>query len=382
VPSENPNGLLVAAVLVGALQSAFLFVIYKSLHRNPLDTIVVSAIASGAIVLLLISLLARNISSNDVYAYVGYGKLGLAQAYEPQAHELPTAYGLVGELWGDPMPPCYYGPLWVLIAQTAMSFAGSVVQGVYIWRAIGLASFIAILILLRAKGLSPDIIALVALNTGFVELFVAEAHNDLLAVALTLAATIAVRKLPLLAAVLIAAAALIKLPFIALGFLAFSSKTTLRRGIGYMTVAVVLTVLGSLAFGGSHYFADLLLRLNHPPPREVPIVAWAKFSMRALFAIALAAVLLAFIWRKYLGNSVSLSFIGLSMLKSHPWYLIWAMPYAWLDEKSLVVYLIAFPLVASLMFTKLATPVLCVTFTLLDLALRTRAKATYLRDLR
>jgi hypothetical protein len=348
-PSERAHATF---VFLGILESALLLALYHVIGSRRIGTSATTALVASAIALAVIALSARDMSSSDVYAYAGYGKLGLQHAYAPEVGAMNANFRAIDGLWGNPMRPCFYGPLWVLVAQFAMAPVNSLSTAVFVWRVLGLAALVLVICLFTVKRFPVALLALTACNAGLNEIYVADAHNDILGIALVLASLVIVRKNAWLAAVFIACASLNwKLPFLAFSLIAFSQAISIQRRVGFIALTISMVVLASFAMSGMTYFNDLNVRFHFPPGEKPGLLSRGTLT-HGLFVIAFMACLLGFIRRIYFGNGVSWSFIGLSTLRGYPWYVVWGLPYAALSQRSLSIYLIAFPAVACLMETK------------------------------
>ena len=239
------------------------------------------------------------------------------------------------------MVPAPYGPLWLGVLHLtapAPTLAAKVVS----LRLLGLASlggFIAALAWLR---MPPRLIVMAAVNPALWLQFVANAHNDMLAVlGVTLGAALVTRAKVLPAVACIVAAGLIKAPYAVLGLLVFSG---LRRPANFasMSATLALTALLSLWLGGAPYLAALT---RHIASRTGP-----EFVLHALAALVAAFVLLAALLG--FGRLRSGAFLMPALAAAlFPWYLAWSIPYALSRQRDLACLLIAFPAAAALLDT-------------------------------
>jgi hypothetical protein len=103
-----------AFALISVVQTLLtaVFLLATSNERWGKRETLISAIAAGLIA--VIAVLSPNMSSADMYAYVGYSLLGLNHAYAPPATSLPGEFSLIHRIWNLPLIPAAYGPLWVL----------------------------------------------------------------------------------------------------------------------------------------------------------------------------------------------------------------------------------------------------------------------------
>jgi hypothetical protein len=299
--------------------------------------------------MLLAALGAHAVSGFDTYAYAGYAQLPhLADAYTPPATRLPGTFGVVNDVWGTPLVPCYYGPLWVVLSQLVAGHAGSLGAAIFALRLLEVPALIAAALVLALWKRDVALVALLALNPAVYSLYVANAHNDMLAVALLLAATALARRFPIVAVLGVVAAALIKIPFAAAALYVFAGRGEVLRRLGWVALTAALAVGLSFAFGGKAYFEDLMMRVHQTTAGSGSLsVLTARAIKAGLVVVAVVAFATAFlrgaVWRK-----TGWSFITLGSLV-YPWYLIWPLPYAALARRALAWFLVPLPFVAAAM---------------------------------
>jgi hypothetical protein len=134
----------VALIVLAALQTAVLYALWRGFQTPLKMPIVRVALALTVVFMIWRSLTAATVSSLDMYAYVGYAKLGLAHAYAPTGELLRGSFSSVNGIWGRPMIPCYYGPLWLLLEQFVTAPATSLGAAIFFTRIFGLASLIVL----------------------------------------------------------------------------------------------------------------------------------------------------------------------------------------------------------------------------------------------
>jgi len=210
-------------------------------------------------------------------------------------------------------------------------------------RILGLASlggFIAVLAWMR---MPPRLIVMAALNPALWLQFVANAHNDMLAVlCVTLGAALTMRSQVLPAVACIVAAGLIKAPYAVLGLLIFTGIRRPARRYATMSASLALTALLSLWLGGAPYLAALT---RHVVSRTGP-----EFVLHALAALVAAVILLAALLG--FGRLRSGAFLMPALAAAlFPWYLAWSIPYALSRQRDLACLLVAFPAAAALLDT-------------------------------
>jgi hypothetical protein len=220
--------------------------------------------------------------------------------------------------------------------------------------------------------------ALFALNPALWQLYVVEAHNDIVGVALILIA-FACRRNAVLSLGFVALAGMVKLPFLLMGVLVFASETSVRKRLALATSGVLAGTGLSLLFGGRAYVGamrDIAMRSAHS------ISPYLYTFHLALALLALLAVISAIVKRRFFWGA-SFSFVALGQYPAAQ-YLGWAIPYALNDETQGALYLISLPLAAYMgSFVFPATPLLTIGcdalffVLLLTLALRIRKSVAY-----
>ncbi|MDQ6941133.1 MAG: hypothetical protein M3169_01300 [Candidatus Eremiobacteraeota bacterium] len=343
-----PRSVHLAIVALGAVQAAIVFALYRALRDRAVPRLERAALGAVAAVMLAIALAAPAMAGFDAYAYAGYAKLPhFADAYAPPALRLGGSFGVVNDVWGTPLVPSYYGPLWIAISKVVAGGAQSLGSAIFAFRLVEVGALAWIAIVLGAWRRDALFVALFALNPAVYGLYVANAHNDLFAVALILTAVALSRRFPIVAAITVAAAASIKVPFVAAALYVFAGRGSQRTRLGWVVVAVILAAGISVVFGGHAYAADLISRLHETNAggRFFQLTARAiKIGLLLVAGTALAAAFARGIaWR-----TAGWSFITLGSL-AYPWYLIWALPYAALERGALVAFLVLLPFVAAVM---------------------------------
>jgi hypothetical protein len=168
--------------------------------------------------------------------------------------------------------------------------------------------------------------------------YVAEAHNDAVGIALVLVA-LAIRRRSIGAAMLLVAlAGAVKLPFLLIGAVVFACAPTWRERLLPATVAAFGGVVLSVAFGGGDYASALVLT---PRNYAYPIGTLEWNLHLALAAIACGAVVTAVVAARFFWGA-PWSFVALGQYPIWQ-YLGWGIPYAVLDETQGLLYLALLP---------------------------------------
>ncbi|HMD01683.1 MAG TPA: hypothetical protein VKG44_01840 [Candidatus Baltobacteraceae bacterium] len=330
-------GNTVFALTLG--QSAAMLALYRVLRARRPGRGAALGVALASALMLAGALRTPATTSEDLYLYAGFAHLGAA-AYAPPALPFQGEFRALNRLWGTPLLPAAHGPLWIGLSRASLLAGPSLAAQIEAFRVGGALFFCAsvgLLLLLRCE---PAVVALFALNPALVEQYVADGHNDIVCLALTMGAFLAVRRSPSLAVVLVAAAGAIKLPFALLGSLAFATLAGRRQRLLSAALALLLATGVTLLFSGGRYFVAAA--------RVMQIYVFGDaFSAGARVAAA-AVALLAFgaaLWARRFNRGASWSFLAFGT-ELFPWYVAWGIPYAYLEASWFGVYLLSAPLVA------------------------------------
>jgi hypothetical protein len=337
-PIAHGNLVDAAMLIVTLLQSVLLL----GLYRSPPSRIL---LIGGSGVMMAMSLAAPAFISPDPYAYVGDALLGAA-SYAPPPHDFAGTFAAIGHFFPAPMLPSPYGPFWTFIVGLATAAVPALLGKLLVLRFLGLVSFIALLAALRAYGIPARLLAAVALNPGLLLQYVACAHNDLLGIALLVAAAAVIDTSGLAACGLIAVAGLVKLPFVVLGLpvLAAVKPRALRYGYAALAAACALGI--SWWSAGTAYFRGLAVHVPMPGPAYALNVA--------VVCAALLAIGVAFLGGRRIRTAVWLIPMASSYVAS--WYLSYGLPYALARRRILAYLLVGFPFVDALVDAKFMQP--------------------------
>ena len=333
-PNFPHAGPLCAAFLsLGALQSAALVALY----RLPVSR---TLLWSGCALNLAISVAAPVLGSFDLYGYVQNAMLGRG-AYSPPSVPFPGEYHIIDLWFGEPTTTLY-GPLWIPIVQMVMGLAPTLVTKMLAFRAFSAALFLALLAMLAGNGQPRRVLAVIAVNPAMAFLTVANAHNDLLALAILAAAAALVRRFPVLAVAAIALAGLIKLPYALLGLPILSAvRSSVLRWTG--AVAAVAAAVGFSWLGaGPAYFRALQRHAGALDAGEVVRAAIILFAIVAIVsAVARRPRRVTAVW---LMPSLGAFRVALMF----PWYALFAFPYALGRRRVLRYLMVSLPFVTAL----------------------------------
>ena len=217
-------------------------------------------------------------------------------------------------------------------------------------RCANLGFLTAAFVLLRAFGVRGRMLAIAVLNPAMFFQFVANAHNDAIALAVLLAAAVVVRRRPVVAAGLVSIAGLVKLPFAVLGLPLFSGVRFPLR-VALCAAAVAATLLFSW-FGGGLPYVHALSNFGVAPG---PWRYWhipAVLAAGAFLAVAIAG------GRRYRSAVWIVPAIGaFGIPYVYPWYFAWGLAYALQRRRVLRHLLAGFPLAAALMQHEFWSPI-------------------------
>ncbi len=332
----------VAMAVLGAGASLVLAGLYAELGRSGLTTAGTRWICAGAAAMALLALAAPALSSADMYSNVGYALLGGA-AYAPPDRAFDGSFALINRWWGTPMVPAPYGPGWLAVLRLTAAPAPTLLAKLESLRVLGLLSYAGFVAALAALRMPGRVLAIAALNPPLWLHFVANAHNDMLAVLCVAAgAALLMRERPLLAVGCIVAAGLIKAPYAVLGLLIFTAVRRPAARYAYMGAAVALTALVSWWLGGAPYLAAVT---RHVVSRTGP-----EALLHGLTAFVAAVILLAALlgYKRLRTGAFVMPALAAALF---PWYLAWSIPYALSRQRDLAYLLIAFPAAAALLDT-------------------------------
>ena len=311
--------------------------------------------------------------SSDLYAYAAYGHMA-ALGLNPYARVHLDTHDLLFmaavQQWNNPMPVCVYGPVFVLIAKTAINLGAA--SG--LWTQLMALRLVACGALLacgplayaafstmgrRAQNMAAAGIVLnpVALWSA------AEGHNDAIMLAMALAGFIIARRYSLaLGALLVGLSTVIK----ATGLAAAAVLAVFHFGSAHRLLRVVAGVLGALML-----FGMLMLPYASALPDLLNIISRGvhytpEFSLQYVFAL-LCTQLLGDHARGYqlgvtlaLLIAVSVALYGVNRLRrgdtsgaayiafglwlatpnAYPWYALWILPTAFLALHSRMFWVI------------------------------------------
>jgi hypothetical protein len=309
---------------------------------------VVLATAATAIAIQLIPLAGPLLLSTDVYAYWDYGRLAAVHdvnPYETRPSAFPgdPAYQLMGSDWQEKRT--VYGPVWTLVSEGHARVVETSADGAqFLYRALAAIALCAIIALIawRTRSAAPTIF--VGFNPLLALHFGGGGHNDaLMALALVGAVLFAKAGRREAEGATWALAASIKIvPLVLLPLRLLEARR--RNAFGYRGLFAAAAVISLFAFAryGLHWltiFTPVANQLRSSSSLGIPY--WAgkagipESAARLALLLAFAA---SYVWlavraaqgRAYLALGTGLLLLATSWLQ--PWYAIWAVPLAALED--------------------------------------------------
>ncbi|HEY0798577.1 MAG TPA: hypothetical protein VGD50_05475 [Candidatus Baltobacteraceae bacterium] len=311
------------------------------------EKLITGILTATAAALAALALFAPAMESADLYSYVG---LALTpQPYHPAAYVLPGDAAVINRLWGLPILPSPYGPLWLALSRVVVAMAPTLGTKLFAFRVVELVSIAVALVMLRMLGASRPAIVLFALNPAVYDLFVTEGHNDMLGVTLILAAMWARKRSLILAVALATAAGLIKLPLAFIAMTVFVAEPTLLRRLVLGFAPALLATLVSFLAGGSAFLWAL--------HRVYAVYATASTPFDSSLHVALAGLaILALLVALTTGRFIRGAVYAMPALGHFPLaqYLAWSFPFALREHEPDTLFLAALPVAVYLLNTDYA----------------------------
>jgi len=338
-----PNDVLtVVFVVLATVQTYALLGLYRS---NPAR----ATIALGFAFMAAVSLCAPALTSFDPYGYIHNAILGRL-AYTPPESPFPGEYHVI-DLWFGRPTSTVYGPLWLPLVAMIVGGVSGLLAKLLALRAANLLFFIALLALLSASGLPRRILAVAALNPALLFQFVANAHNDVIAVTVLLLGVHVVRRSAVLASGIVAVAGLIKLPYAILGLPMFAAVRPVWRRVLVCGAAIAATLVLSW-YGGGHAYLHSLQHYGIAPG------PWRYWHLPVLFAAGVLLLVAIAGGRRYRSAVWLMPVIGTFGIPFvYPWYFLWGLIYALPRHRVLGHLLVGFPLAAALVQDEFRSPI-------------------------
>jgi len=322
--------------LLAVVESAILLGMYFALRRIDCRGRAFARVTFLSMAILSIIALRSVTTDVDSYLYIGHALVWTREYVAPPIPFIGED-AVINRMWGMPLLPSAYGPLWGLIARLSLGGTRALWQQAFEMRLLGLIAIaVCVAYASRLQGSSVATL-LFALNPAMYVRYLTRAHNDLTGVAFIFVAA-AARKRTWLAVLLVAAAGTIKFPLVLGGLIVFWDRPTMAKRLVPALAATVLAIGASWVFGGTAYVNALkvLYRLYDHSPTPLEQV----FHL-LLIAVAFAAVVLVLIRQRFLFGA-GWSFVSLGQFPlAH--YLAWCLPYVLLGEATAIPFLVSWP---------------------------------------
>jgi hypothetical protein len=350
VPDHDGNDTTWAwlyLVAAAAAFGAYLLGLYALTRTRFTRTRVVLGLA---IAIQLAPLAGPVLLSTDVYTYWDYGRLSAvhgANPYEDEPSTFPNdpAFPRMGAQWRD--TTSVYGPGFTLAAEAHAAVVGeSPSAAAWLYKALATAAMVALAALAARLGSHPALAAaFVGWNPLLALHFAGGGHNDAWMMALVLAAlALAATGRRQLAGVAWAVAIALKwLPLVFLPLRALEARATRRRlgHLGFALAAVVIAAAALVRYGTAWIgaFGPLADNLRDQARYSIPNrlaqlglpESAAATTLAVLFVCAYAWLLYeAWRGRARLGLCAGLLLLATPWLV--PWYAVWAVPLAAVEE--------------------------------------------------
>ncbi len=346
---SHPVGFVIRTsfALLAVVQAILTAMFILATQGRPWSRAATVVVAIAALASAAASLLAPATTSADMYAYVGDALLGPAHAYHPSGNALAAEFSSINQLWGRPLLPAAYGPIWLYWNAAVLQNFHSLGHKLFALKVENVALVACVIVALRRLALPTNLVAAIAISPPVWLYYVCTAHNDVLPVLLLLSAMLFVRRSIVFAAIVAGVGASMKLtlliPALAVAVIVVSSR---RRLIYCVATALLAALLGPV-LGGAQY-----LRALRAISRKYVVVNEHVHGLAGIVHLGLAAtvmILVAYaIWTIRRSRFVALGF-GALTTALYPWYAIWGLPYAASRPDVLAVFIIGLPLIGTLM---------------------------------
>ena len=335
---------------LGALAGAFLlYLVGLALTRSPAARL--APVIAVAVLIQVAPLAGPVLLSTDAYTYWAYGRIGAVYGESPYdvapaAFPDDPAYAVMGEDWRE--TTSVYGPGFTLLSEGHAAVVGdSRSAAAWLYRGLATASMLALVALAARLGRRPALAAaFVGWNPLLAVHFAGGGHNDALMMVLVLGAlALSAARRPNLAGASWALSIALKwVPAVFLVLRALEARATGRsvRHLGFGLAAGVLAGLALWRYGLGWLGAVVPLAENATkqavysiPNRFSDLTGLPEGAAAGLFA---GLFLLSFVWlarearrgRARLGLAAGLLLVSTPWLV--PWYAVWAVPLAAIEE--------------------------------------------------
>ena len=335
----HPDAVEAALLIVAAAQVWLLAGLYRSRPST-------AATLLGFAALVALSIVAPATISPDAYAYVGDALLG-RNAYHPPNAIFPGEFAAIDRLFHPPLLPAPYGPLWIALDRAVTAPFATLGAKIVALRVLGALCYLGLIAALRGCSLAQRAVAVAAVNPAIAQQYVADAHNDLMGIALIVAAAaLMAGRRPFAGTGAVVVAALVKLPFVLLALPVFARVRPRTLRYALCAAAFALAIALSWAGGGSEYLRGLTV--------HVPLAGAVFFTNAAITVAALALLGLSVVATRRYASAIWI----FPMMSSYiaTWYITYGLPYALERRRILAYLLIALPLATTLVDAKFMRP--------------------------
>jgi hypothetical protein len=326
-----------------------LFIVYRTLEERAPQRREWIFFSIACAIMSVSAVAAPSLASTDPYFYAAYGELGF-QAYGSRQLQLPCPISQADPECMRPAFPNVYGPLYTTYLEALLRHIKPIFFRIELLRISNAVWVLIFFLLLRALNVESSLIAIATLNSAILMEYIADAHNDVIAIDLILIGALLVRRLPFLTLLLVTGAALIKLPFVLFGAFAFQRLAVFTRS-AWATATIIASVMLSLLWGGETYIEALSYYNQFHN-------FFSTFEHRAIALAALIVMVIGFVGNRFgLAGAYTLPALGGG--SAFPWYSLWAIPYLLQTSRSnLAFFFITLPMTSFLMETPFLIPAL------------------------
>jgi len=352
-PEHAGGATSLAWTYLGALTAAFVAYLAGIVALERAAPARVGVVVTIAAAIQLAPLAAPVVISTDVYTYWDYARISVAHdgnAYRDTPSEFPQdpAFGLMGSRWYD--TTTVYGPAFTLGSEGAAVAAGESSRATaWTYKVVAALSMVALVLLAARLGPRPAFAAaFVGWNPLLAVHFAGGGHNDALMMAFVLGgiALAASGRQGLAGAAWAVAIAVKWVPLVWVPLRALEAHARRRpvraTVVGFFLAAALIAGAATWRYGAGwiEAFGPLAGNLRDQARYSIPNRLVQLFSLPEDVAagLMLGVFALAYLWllreawrgRARLGLAGGLLLVCASWLV--PWYAVWAVPLAALEE--------------------------------------------------
>jgi alpha-1,6-mannosyltransferase len=351
VPDSETADVVWSWLFLGASAAAFVAYLAGLWRLSAARGVRLALVVAVAVAVQLVPLAGPVLVSTDVYTYWDYGRLGAVHGANPYSDtpiQFPQdpAFGLMGSRWYETTSA--YGPGFTLLSEVHAEAAGeSADLAAWLYRGGAAAGMLALVVLAARLGRrSAFSAAFVGWNPVLALHFGGGGHNDALMMAFALGAlALAASGRKQLAGAAWACSIAVKwVPLVLVPLRVLELRSTGRqvRYLGFAAVAGLVGALASWRYGTAWLGAfgpiadNLRDQSRYSFPNRLVQLTGMPEDVAALLLVALFAVgyawLLREAWRGRARLGLAAGFVLLATTWLVPWYAIWAVPLAAVEE--------------------------------------------------